>query len=98
MALLTQAWPHPLTPHLLVLCSVDGHPLNIKQLLGKEPVEVIDLSGKKLTAASAIIIASLITSNTATKSLKCAQPAHLCLKRHWGQRRFCTRVLALVRA
>ena len=52
--------------------SLDGHPLQIKQLKGEEPVEVIDLSGKGLTVLSAIVIASLISSNTATKSLKCA--------------------------
>ena len=52
--------------------SVDGHPLLIKQLKGEEVVETIDLSGKKLGVASAIIIAGCLTSNTATKSLKCA--------------------------
>ena len=51
--------------------SLDRHPLQIKQLKGEEPVEVIDLSGKGLTILSAIVIASLISSNTATKSLKC---------------------------
>ena len=51
--------------------SIDGYPLPIKQLRGKEPVEAIDLSGKGLSVASAIVIASLISSNTATKSLEC---------------------------
>ena len=65
-----------MTLHLLAMCSVDGHPLDIKQLRGEEPVEVIDLSGKRLGVASAIIIASLVASNTATKTLKYAQPQH----------------------
>ena len=54
--------------------SLDGHALSIKQLRGEEPVESIDLSRKGLTVRSATVIASLITSNTATKSLKCAAP------------------------
>ena len=40
------------------------------KLRGTEPVESIDLSNKRLTELSTIIIASLIGSNTATKSLK----------------------------
>ena len=40
------------------------------KLRGTEPAESIDLSSKGLTVLSAIIIASLIGSNTATKSLK----------------------------
>ena len=51
--------------------SIDVYPLPIKQLRGKRPVEAIDLSGKELNVTSAIVIASLISSNTATKSLKC---------------------------
>ena len=54
------------------LCSIDGHALQINQLRGSEPVESIDLSNKGLGVASAIVIASLIGSNTVTKSLKCA--------------------------
>ena len=54
--------------------SIDGHPLPIKQLKGEEVVEEIDLSRKKLGDASAIVISSLIGTNTATKSLKCAPP------------------------
>ena len=42
------------------------------KLRGTEPVESIDLSNKRLTVLSAIIIASLIGSNTAIKSLKYA--------------------------
>ena len=55
---------------LALVCSLDGHPLEIKKLRGEEPVELIDLSGKGFTELSATIIASLIGSNTATKSLK----------------------------
>ena len=42
------------------------------KLRGTEPVDAIDLSWKGLTVLSATIIASLIESNTATKSLKYA--------------------------
>ena len=55
--------------------SLDGIPLPIKQLKGEEHVEEINLSGnyrQKLGVNSAVVIASLIGSNTATKSLKCA--------------------------
>ena len=52
--------------------SLDGRPLEINQLKGTEPVESIDLSNQGLGVASAIVIASLIGSNTVTKSLKCA--------------------------
>ena len=50
--------------------SLDGHPLEIKKLRGEEQVEEIDLSHKGLTVLSAIVIASLLPLNTATKSLK----------------------------
>ena len=50
---------------------VDGHPLQIKELKGEEPVESIDLSNKQLGPSSVVIISSLISANTATKSLKC---------------------------
>ena len=52
--------------------SLDGHPLEINQLKGTEPVESIDLSDKRLGVASAVVIASLIGSNTVTKSLEYA--------------------------
>ena len=54
---------------------MDGEPLPIKQLKGEEPMESIDLSSKGLYAGSGIVIASLISSNTVTKTLKCAAPA-----------------------
>ena len=57
--------------------SVDGHALDIKKLRGEERVESIDLSYKRLTVLSAVIIASLLPSNTATKSLKYAASQRL---------------------
>jgi|OM-RGC.v1.034262955 hypothetical protein len=63
---------------LILVCSLDGVPLDIKQLKGEEPAEAIDLSGKpgskKLGVASSVVIAGLIGSNTVTKSLKCVPP------------------------
>ena len=40
------------------------------KLRGTEPVDSIDLSQKGLTVLSGVVIASLISSNVATKSLK----------------------------
>jgi hypothetical protein len=59
---------------------MDGEPLPIKQLKGEEPKETINLSNKGLGSLSAIMIASLISSNTVIKTLKCAampRTAHL---------------------
>ena len=55
---------------------MDGAPLPIKQLKGEEPMETIDLSNKGLGNLSAIVIGSLISSNTVTKTLKCAAMPH----------------------
>ena len=63
---------HPLTPGLSLIGSLDRHPLEIMKLRGTEPVDSIDLSGKGLTVLSGIVIASLISTNSATKSLKYA--------------------------
>ena len=57
------------------LHSVDGHPLPIDELKGSTAVEVIDLSGKKLGVASAVIIAACMGGNASLKTLKCAAPA-----------------------
>ena len=55
------------------LGSVDGHPLQIDELKGTKPItEKIDLSGKGLSVASAIIIAGCIKENGVLKELKCA--------------------------
>ena len=43
--------------------NLDGYALPIKKLKGTEPVESLDLSGKKLGVASTIVIASLISIN-----------------------------------
>ena len=48
--------------------NLDGYALPIKKLKGTEPVESLDLSGKNLGVASAIVIASLISvSGSLTK-------------------------------
>ena len=58
--------------------SVDGHALSIDELKGIKPVESIDLSRKRLCAASGIIIATCIKENTVLKELKCvAHPLHM---------------------
>ena len=63
-------------PLILTAClpfgSVDGHALQIDRLKGTKPTEKIDLSGKGLGVASAIIIASCIKENGVLKELKCA--------------------------
>ncbi len=51
---------------------MDGHPLPIDELKGSKAVEVIDLSGKGLGVASAVIIAACIGGNASLKRLKCA--------------------------
>ena len=51
---------------------MDGHALQIDELKGTKPTEKIDLSGKGLGVASAIIIASCIKENDVLKELKCA--------------------------
>ena len=51
-------------------CSLDGQPLQIQELKGETPVESIDLSRKQLGVASTVVIASLISSNSVTTSLK----------------------------
>ena len=48
---------------LRVQVNLDGYALPIKKLKGTEPVESLDLSGKNLRVASAIVIASLISVN-----------------------------------
>ena len=48
---------------LCVQVNLDGYALPIKKLKGTEPVKSLDLSGKKLGVASAIVIASLIGVN-----------------------------------
>ena len=54
--------------------SRDGHTftLNVPQLKGTTPIEKIDLSGKRLGVASAIVIASCIKGNASLKQLRCA--------------------------
>ena len=64
--------PLTLTAFASPLGSVGGHALQIDELKGTKPTEKIDLSGKGLGVASAIIIASCIKGNGVLKELKCA--------------------------
>ena len=43
--------------------NLDGYALPIKQLKGADPVDSLDLSGKRLGVASAIVISTLIGVN-----------------------------------
>ena len=43
--------------------NLDGFALPVKKLKGTDPVETLDLSGKELGVASAVVIASLICVN-----------------------------------
>jgi len=45
--------------------NLDGFDLPVKKLKGTDPVETLDLSGKNLGVASAVVIASLISVNGA---------------------------------
>ena len=49
--------------------TLDGHPLPIKKLKGTHPVDSLDLSGKELGVASAIVISSLIADNASLTRL-----------------------------
>ena len=49
--------------------NLDGFALPVKKLKGTDPVEMLDLSGKKLGVASAVVIASLISVNGALKQV-----------------------------
>ena len=44
---------------------MDGFALPVKKLKGTNPIETLDLSGKNLGVASAVVIASLISVNGA---------------------------------
>ena len=48
---------------------MDGFALPVKKLKGTDPVETLDLSGKNLGVASAVVIASLISVNGALTSV-----------------------------
>ena len=62
------------------LRSVDGYALQIDELKGTKPTERIDLSGKGIGYASAIIIASCIKENGVLKELKCAAARVVCFR------------------
>jgi hypothetical protein len=70
--------PLTLTAFASPIGSVDGHTLQIDELKGTKPAEKIDLSGKGLEVASAIIIASCVKGNGVLNELECAAaPEHL---------------------
>ena len=50
--------------------NLDGFALPVKKLKGTDPVEMLDLSGKNLGVASAVVIASLISVNGTLTSVK----------------------------
>jgi hypothetical protein len=50
--------------------NLDGFALPVKKLKGTDPVETLDLSGKKLGVASFVVIASLISVNGALTSIE----------------------------
>jgi Ran GTPase-activating protein (RanGAP) involved in mRNA processing and transport len=49
--------------------NLDGFALPVKKLKGTDPVETLNLSGKNLGVASAVVIASLISVNGALTAL-----------------------------
>ena len=49
--------------------NLDGFALPVKKLQGTDPVETLDLSGKNLGVASAVVIASLICVNGGLTSI-----------------------------
>ena len=57
--------------------SVDGHPLPIDELKGIKAVESIDLLGKRLGVASAIIIGACIKGNEHLRQLKYCATLHV---------------------
>ena len=63
--------------------NLDGYALPIKKLKGTEPVESLNLSGKKLGVASTIVIASLISVNGSLTSLDLSNN-ELCGVTRWG--------------
>ena len=49
---------------------MDGFALPVKRLKGTDPVEMLDLSGKNLGVASAVVIASLSSVNGALTEVR----------------------------
>jgi len=54
---------------VLTKLNLDGHALELPKLRGTDPVASLDLSGKHLGPASAVVIASLIEGNAVLKSI-----------------------------
>jgi hypothetical protein len=63
--------------------NLDGFALPVKKLKGIDPVETLNLSGKNLGVASAVVIASLMSVNGALTSLD------LCNNLLCGETTFC---------
>ena len=55
---------------LLKKLNLDGLELDIEQLKGIDPVESLDLSGKRLEVASGIVIAKCLEFNAVLTSLE----------------------------
>ena len=53
--------------------NLDGFALPVKKLKGTDTVETLDLSGKNVGVASAVVIASLISVNGSLTEVHCAQ-------------------------
>ena len=53
--------------------KIDGYALPIRQLKGTEPVKLLDLSNKKFSMISAMVITSLIRNNPSVTSLSLGQ-------------------------
>ena len=61
---------------VLTKLNLDGHALDLPKLRGTDSVTSLDLSGKRLGPASAIVIASLIAGNEVLATLWLVQ-------QHW---------------
>ena len=70
--------------------NLDGYALPIKKLKGTEPVESLDLSGKKLGVASTIVIASLISVNSGSLTSLDLSDTQLCGVTSWGSGTYTT--------
>ena len=64
--------------------NLDGFALPVKKLKGTDPVETLNLSGKKLGVASAVVIASLIGVNGGLTSLDLSKNALCGLVQSFG--------------
>lgn len=49
---------------------LDGYALPVRELKGTDPKDTLDLSGKQLGVASAIVIASLVSGNSSLTTVR----------------------------